>query len=154
MPLDTSDSMSESEESFSLQHSWPARFDFLDEIRMFVGQAAERAGFSERSVYSVQMATDEACSNIIEHAYRGKNGNIEIRVDWDGIQLTITLQDTAPHSFDMKKIAQPDINAPLNKRKLGGLGIYLMKKLMDEVKYIPSPQGNTLILIKRREKLI
>jgi|YNPNPStandDraft_1061719.scaffolds.fasta_scaffold16864_3 anti-sigma regulatory factor (Ser/Thr protein kinase) len=139
---------------FSLQRSWPARFDFLDEIRTFVGQAAERAGFSEQAVYAIQMATDEACSNVIEHAYRGESGNIEIRVDWDGLQLTITLQDTARHSFDMKKIAQPDVNAPLSKRKAGGLGIYLMKKLMDEVQYLPSPQGNTLILRKRKEKAV
>ncbi len=146
--------MSVGGDTFSLQRSWPARFDFLDEIRTFVGQAAERAGFSEQAVYAIQMATDEACSNVIEHGYRGESGDIEICVDWDGFQLTIILQDTARHSFDIKKIAQPDVNAPLSKRKAGGLGIYLMKKLMDEVEYLPSSQGNTLILRKRKEKVV
>lgn len=137
--------------AFHLHHSWPARFDYLDEIRTFVGRAAERAGFSDRSIYAVQMATDEACSNIIEHAYRGQPGAIEMQIDWDGKTLTIVLKDTG-HPFEIEKVAKPDINAPLSKRKVGGLGIYLMQRLMDKVQYTSSNGINTLTLIKHRDK--
>lgn len=137
--------------SFQIRRSWPARFDYLDEIRTFVGQAAERAGFSGRAVYAVQMATDEACSNIIEHAYRGQAGEIDIQVAWDGKALSITLHDTG-RSFEMEKVSKPNINAPLSKRKIGGLGVYLIHRLMDEVRYSSSEQGNMLTLIKYRGK--
>ncbi|MEJ5240777.1 MAG: ATP-binding protein [Anaerolineales bacterium] len=134
-----------------MHRSWPARFDHLDEIRTFVGQAAERAGLSSRAIYAVQMATDEACSNIIEHAYRGQAGEINIQVDWDGKALSITIQDTG-RSFEMEKVSKPDIDAPLSKRKIGGLGVYLIHQLMDEVKYSSSERGNTLTLIKYGDK--
>ena len=48
---------------------YAAKFEKLDEVREYVGDLARRAGFSERTVYSVQLAADEAASNIIEHAY-------------------------------------------------------------------------------------
>lgn len=134
-----------------MHRSWPARFDHLDEIRTFVGQAAKRAGLSSRAIYAVQMATDEACSNIIEHAYRGQAGEINIQVDWDGKALSITIQDTG-RSFEMEKVSKPDIDAPLSKRKIGGLGVYLIHQLMDEVKYSSSERGNTLTLIKYGDK--
>ncbi len=50
---------------------FPARFEYLDEIRDYVGQKARAAGFADKDVYSIQLATDEAASNIIEHAYAG-----------------------------------------------------------------------------------
>lgn len=137
--------------SFHLHYSWPARFDYLDEIRTSVGQAAERAGFSDRAIYAVQMAADEACSNIIEHAYRGQPGTIQMEIDWDGQALTITLKDTG-QPFNIEKVARPNINAPLSKRKVGGLGVYLIHQLMDRVQFSSSNGINTLTLVKYRGK--
>lgn len=135
---------------FTLTQTFPARFDYLDEIRSFVGQGAERAGFSPRQVYAVQMAADEACSNIIEHGYAGQPGEIVIHLEWDGEQLRLVFQDHG-RSFNMSKVPKPDVKAPLSKRKVGGLGIYLIHQLMDEVHYHPAATQNTLILVKRRE---
>lgn len=130
--------------------TFPARFEYLDEIRAYVGKRARAAGFSDKEVYSVQLATDEAASNIIEHAYQGvPAGRIELTCEFEGDRLTITLLDRGK-SFDPSKVAEPDVKADLSERKIGGLGIYLMHKLMDEVRYKTTAAGNLLTLVKRK----
>ena len=130
--------------------TFPARFEYLDEIRAYVGKRARAAGFNDKEVYSVQLATDEAASNIIEHAYEGvPNGRIELTCEFKDDRLTITLLDRGK-SFDPSKVAEPDVKADLSERKIGGLGIYLMHKLMDEVRYKSTAAGNLLTLVKRK----
>jgi anti-sigma regulatory factor (Ser/Thr protein kinase) len=130
--------------------TFPARFEYLDEIRAYVGKQARAAGFNDKQVYSVQLATDEAASNIIEHAYKGvPGGKIELTCEFKGDRLTITLLDRGK-SFDPSKVAEPDVKADLSERKIGGLGIYLMHKLMDEVRYKSTAAGNLLTLVKRK----
>jgi anti-sigma regulatory factor (Ser/Thr protein kinase) len=128
-----------------------ARFEFLDEIRDFVGQIASEAGFGARDVYSIQLATDEAASNIIEHAYEGvPEGVIEVSCGVQGNALRIVLVDHG-ESFDPSIVPNPDLKADLSVRKIGGLGIYLMRKLMDEVHYESNAnKSNKLTLIKRK----
>ena len=128
-----------------------ADFDNLDEIRDFVGEAASQVGFSDKEIYSIQLAADEASSNIIEHAYAGvQGGKIEIEcIIFDG-GLKIVMQDQGK-SFNPSSIPEPNVKADLSERKIGGLGMYLMRKLMDEVIYESSNDGtgNTLTMIKR-----
>jgi anti-sigma regulatory factor (Ser/Thr protein kinase) len=129
-----------------------AKFEFLDEIREFVGEIARAGGFSDRDVYNIQLATDEAASNIIEHAYEGVgDGLLEISCGVDGSAITIVLVDHG-ESFDPSEVPVPDLKADLSERKIGGLGIFLMRKLMDEVRYQAEPRKNRNILtmIKRR----
>lgn len=129
-----------------------AKFEFLDEIREFVGGVARAGGFDERDVYNIQLATDEAASNIIEHAYEGVNdGLLEISCGVNGSAITIVLVDYG-ESFDPSVVPVPDLKADLSERKIGGLGIFLMRKLMDEVRYEAEPRKkrNTLTMIKRR----
>ncbi|GAB4456184.1 MAG: hypothetical protein OHK0041_20970 [Anaerolineales bacterium] len=129
-----------------------ARFEFLDEIREFVGEVARAGGFNEREVYNIQLASDEAASNIIEHAYQGiSDGTLEISCEVkNGVMTIIFVDHGAP--FDPSEVPAPDLTADLSKRKIGGLGIYLMRKLMDEVHYKAEPQKNrnTLTMIKRK----
>lgn len=130
--------------------NFPARFEYLDEIRNYVGRQARAAGFNDKEIYSVQLATDEAASNIIEHAYDGiPNGSVELTCEFKGGRLTITLRDHG-RSFDPSQVAKPDVKADLSERKIGGLGIYLMHKLMDEVRYKTTAAGNLLTLVKRK----
>lgn len=128
-----------------------ANFHYLDEIREFVGEAARYVGFSEKEVYSIQLAADEASTNIIEHAYAGiENGKIEIDCSATGDELKIVMRDRGK-SFDPSSVPEPNVKADLSERRIGGLGMYLMRKLMDEVYYESSPEtGNTLTMIKRR----
>ena len=135
-----------------MAHStFPARFEFLDEIRDLVAEVAREGGFSEKEVYSLQLAADEAASNIIEHAYEGISGaTLEITCDMQGDTIVITMRDTG-RPFDPSKIKQPDLKADLTDRQIGGLGVYLMRKLMDDVTYQSnSSTGNLLTMTKRR----
>jgi serine/threonine-protein kinase RsbW len=130
---------------------YAAKFEKLDEVREFVGEQARAAGFDEKAVYSVQLAADEAASNIIEHAYEGNQDAIfRLRCNFSKGQLIMTFLDQG-RSFDFSNVATPDITADLSKRKIGGLGIFLMHKLMDEVVYKVTDSGNYLTLIKRKE---
>lgn len=129
-----------------------AKFEFLDEIRDFVGSIARDAGFQDREVYNIQLATDEAASNIIEHAYEGvTNGILEISCGLkNGDAIHVVLIDHG-EPFDPSEVPDPDLDADLSERKIGGLGIFLMRKLMDEVHYQAGPgNSNTLRLIKRK----
>lgn len=128
-----------------------AKFENLDEIRDFVGVIAREAGFRDRDVYNIQLATDEAASNIMEHAYEGvTDGMLEISCGMDGDAIRIVFVDHGD-PFDPSDVPAPDLSADLSDRKIGGLGIYLMHKLMDEVHYqSDSGKNNTLTMIKRK----
>lgn len=129
-----------------------AKFEFLDEIREFVGDIARKGGFGDKDVYNIQLATDEAASNIIEHAYEEiTDGVLDMSCGMiDANTIKIVLIDYG-YPFDPSTIPMPDLKADLSARKIGGLGIFLMRKLMDEVHYEPHPdKSNVLTMIKRK----
>jgi serine/threonine-protein kinase RsbW len=128
-----------------------AKFEYLDEIREFVGAIARDGGFSDKDVYNIQLATDEAASNIIEHAYENiTDGLLELSCGMRDDLMTIVLIDHG-ESFDPSEIPLPDLKADLSDRKIGGLGIFLMRKLMDDVHYEVKPnKGNILTMTKRK----
>ncbi len=108
---------------------------------------------NESEVYAVQLAVDEASTNIIEHGYGQEcpsRIDITCEVLEDGLQVMI-YDDAEP--FDPSEIPEPDVNVSLEDVKPRGLGMYLMRKMMDEVQYEANPNnGNTLTMIKRRKK--
>jgi len=130
----------------------PARFDSLLPINEFVTAAAKAAGLNASAVYAVQLAVDEAFTNIIEHAYGGEgHGEIECtcRINFNG--LTVILRDHG-RPFDPTNVPEPDLTAGLESRQKGGLGIYFMRHLMDEVHFEFSLEsGNVLTMVKRKE---
>jgi serine/threonine-protein kinase RsbW len=131
--------------------TFPARFEFLDEIRELVAHTAREGGFTDKETYALQLAADEAASNIIEHAYEGISGaDFEVTCEMYGSTLTITMRDTG-RPFDPSNVKPPNLKADLSERQIGGLGLYLMRKLMDEVHYeANSKTGNLLTMIKYR----
>lgn len=130
---------------------YPADFAQLDAIRDFVGEAASQAGFSSQEVYSVQLATDEACSNVIEHAYKDtQGGSIEITCSVQPGEVRIVIHDHGVQ-FDMGKVKKPNLSKRLEDREVGGLGVYFIYKLMDEVEFVSTKkEGNTLTMVKRK----
>ncbi len=130
----------------------PGRFNSLAAISEFATRAAEAAGLDPCAVYAVQMAVDEACSNIIEHAYGGEGrGAIECtcRINDDG--LIVIIRDHG-RPFDPTIVPQPDLHASLEDRKGSGLGLYFMRQLMDEVHFeFALDSGNVLTIVKRKE---
>jgi len=131
--------------------TFPGRYDSLAGISDFVANAASQAGLDHNSVYAVQLAVDEACCNIIDHAYGGEGiGDVKCTVDVREGEITVILQDRG-QPFNPEKIASPNLNIPLNKVRSRGAGLYLIRKMMDKVHYESKPgSGNTLIMQKRR----
>jgi serine phosphatase RsbU (regulator of sigma subunit)/putative methionine-R-sulfoxide reductase with GAF domain/anti-sigma regulatory factor (Ser/Thr protein kinase) len=133
--------------------TFPARFEYLDAIREMVAEAARQARMSEKDVYNVQLAVDEAASNIIEHAYESiPDGNLSVSVEIERDALTIVLHDWGK-PFDPDEVAVPDVAADLEDRQIGGLGLFFIRKLMDSVQFQASPEnGNRLTLVKKLEQ--
>jgi serine/threonine-protein kinase RsbW len=131
---------------------FPGQFDSLAKIGKFVTRAARSAGLAPNDVYAVEMAVDEACTNIIEHAYGGEGrGDIECTCQIDTRGLKVTLRDRGS-TFDPSEIPEPNIDTSLEERDVGGLGLFLIYKLMDEVRFEFNPDsGNVLTLVKRKE---
>ena len=131
----------------------PGRYENLVIIAEFVRQAAQEAGLDSFAIYSVETAVEEACSNIIEHAYEGEDrGNIECSCSSDVTGLTICLMDNGK-PFKPETVRNPDVKAPLKKRPSHGLGLFIMRKWMDDVQFTVKPNGgNVLTMVKRKEK--
>jgi serine/threonine-protein kinase RsbW len=114
---------------------------------------ASEGGLSQDLVRSVQVALDEALSNTVRHGYRKHGGDgrhIEIRFQVDDGMLEVTIQDDAP-AFDPLAAPAPDTTSGLADRPVGGLGILLTKRLMDEVRYERAEGRNRVILRKRTD---
>ncbi|MBN1259978.1 MAG: ATP-binding protein [Anaerolineae bacterium] len=128
----------------------PARLESIDQIIDFITVAAQQAGLDEQGIYAVQLATDEACANVIEHAYVDMEpGEIVCSCAVVAGALTVTIRDFG-RAFDPECIPDPDLEACLDDRPVGGLGLYFMRSVMDEVQVISAPgQGNVVILVKR-----
>lgn len=136
---------------------FPARYESLTPLRESARNAAVDAGLNEKAVYAVQMAVDEAFTNIIEHAFGGeRDEEVECRFSVSRDALTVTLKDCGV-SFNPDEIQDPDLEAPLEEREVGGLGLFFMRQLMDEVKFTFHPgEGerggcNILEMVKRKE---
>jgi serine/threonine-protein kinase RsbW len=133
--------------------TFPGRFENLAKISEFVVKAARAAGLNEEAVYAVDLAVDEACTNIIEHAYGGEGQGIihcTCAVIADG--LKIVLQDFG-QPFNPAEIPEPNTKVRLKDLKDRGAGLFLMRKVMDEVRFEFTPgAGNLLTMVKYREQ--
>jgi serine/threonine-protein kinase RsbW len=125
-----------------------AELENLSVVRDFVAQQAMIHGADQSALYDLILAVDEAVTNIVVHGYRGQVGTIEIAVRREGDALLVCLHDQAA-PFDPNGIPPPDLSLPLEERPIGGIGVYMMKQLVDRVIHRVSPQGgNELTLIK------
>ena len=133
---------------FSEQHAFPGRFEQIEAICDLVDRAAQMAGFDDSTNYACQLAVGEACENIICHGYKDEeHGEIEITVHAEPGELTIELQDSAP-SFDPTSMSTPEPEGGIED-KVGGLGLPIIHRVMDEIEYSYRGNRNRLILRKR-----
>jgi serine/threonine-protein kinase RsbW len=126
-----------------------SRTDRLIAVREFVSVAARRFGFTEEDVSKIALAVDEACTNIIKHAYKfDPSKKITVIVAGRNGAFEILIQDSGKE-FDPTMIQTPDMKEYLAHYRHGGLGVYLMKSLMDKVEYNITPgQKNEVKLTK------
>lgn len=118
----------------------------------FVTDMAQRAGLNEQEIYHCQLVIDEACTNIIEHGYRfnGLYGSIDIICGIEPSRFTITVIDDSPPHNPLAR-PDPDPGASLEDRRVGGWGVYFIKKIMDQVSYFYEGR-NRLVMMKRRDQ--
>lgn len=122
-----------------------ADLDALAKTSAFITAAAERCGLDERATWQVQLAVDEAVTNVIQHAYDpDQPGDFTLSWHCHDRRFIVTVRDHG-RQFDPSTVPVPDITSPLEERQVGGLGIYLITRLMDEVHFEFSPQGGNLL---------
>jgi serine/threonine-protein kinase RsbW len=136
-----------------------ARLDNLKVIREYVEDIAREAGFPDVKIYDLVLAVDEAATNILLHGYHvahtlseqeAEPGMLQVDAAFEAPALRVTLRD---HAAPFDPTAAPDEGElpPLTERVPGGLGIYLMRKTMDEIHYRRTPDGwNELTLMMMR----
>jgi serine/threonine-protein kinase RsbW len=133
----------------------PGRYAEIKNIVRFVADGAEEAGLNEDAIFHVELCCDEACTNIIEHAYGAEDvGPIKISYEVDRATFRITIKDQG-RPFDLNDIPPPPAEnmgpeEAIDNLKVGGLGIHFMRKLMDEVRFdFDHQKGNTLTMVKK-----
>lgn len=145
-------------ESAPVTKVFSAQYENLDQVREFVAQEARCCGLAEDAVYQVQLAVDEAFANVVDHAYGGEcleEIECTCQIKKDGLVITI-LDCGKP--FNPSEVPEPNTKATLEEREIGGLGMYFMRQLMDEVDFIfitdrENTAGcNKVRMFKRKEK--
>ncbi|MCU0452065.1 MAG: ATP-binding protein [Bacteroidetes bacterium] len=123
--------------------------DHLREVRHFVEAAARQFGFVDEDVSNIVLAVDEACTNIIKHAYGGSStGEIRVTVIREGTSFEVQIHDQG-RPFDPESIHPPNLKQHLSEYRRGGLGVYLMRRLMDQVEFSIHPgRPNEVRLVK------
>ena len=126
-----------------------AQIDRLPEILEWMRKRLQQKGLNPKAIRRLELALEEAIVNVIRHSYQGKEGKIELALEVDSEEVTVSLKDWGP-PFDPLKGAPPvDSRSCLEEREEGGLGIYLMRKSVDKVVYIRENEANLLRLTKK-----
>ncbi|GAB2558070.1 ATP-binding protein [Spirosoma aerophilum] len=137
--------------------TFPGTFDSLEGIRQVVKEEARQAGLSKKATYNLMLAIDEIATNIIMHGYEENNleGPIDVLSEFENGALTVTLEDDAP-PFDplqRESLSEEFFARPLEERPIGGMGIHLTIKAVDEFKYTFSDNRNHNIFIVKTDSI-
>lgn len=129
----------------------PGTPDSLPEIRRAVAEASRNFGFSDAEVAKIEMAIDEACSNIIEHAYRHKPERLEIEINVfpHPDRLEIVILDFSQTEFAVASAPLLNVDEYLSEHHQRGLGLYIIRSFVDHVEHrFICGRGNELRLTK------
>jgi anti-sigma regulatory factor (Ser/Thr protein kinase) len=123
-----------------------ARAEEVPAMVEFVAGEADRAGVGERRLAHLRIAVEEIALNICDHAYNGGVGKLGIAVDGDAGRFVTELFDDGP-AFDPAAAPAPDLDASIGDRRVGGLGVFLVQRLMDEFRYRRERARNIVTLV-------
>lgn len=132
------------------ERTFPGQLDQLAAVSAFVLDAARDCGLDDRDLFAIQMAVDEAATNVIVHGYEdsGLEGDLRILCWKQGGSFVVQMRDAGP-PFDPGQIPEPNLQTPLEDRQEGGLGVFLMRRLMDEVQFTREGEENVLTMVRR-----
>ena len=130
--------------------SWPARLESLPLVQEHVEDLAQRSGINGKRLIQLGVAVEEVVVNIINHAYSSTGGgDILVGFDDRGEAIVVSLADTGL-AFNPLEADEPDVEMSLLDRPIGGLGILMVKKLMDQVSYERRNGENILSLTLKK----
>lgn len=119
----------------------------IPQIRDMLGEIMASSKFSQREILEAQLAVEEACTNIALYAYPSSDGTVDVTFEVNGDGLIIDIEDSGlPFDAVRHKAELPSGEA--KDRKIGGLGIYLIKRLMNDISYQRKDGKNMLRLTK------
>jgi serine/threonine-protein kinase RsbW len=125
-----------------------AELESLRVFRDFIADCCANFDIPEGVVLDLKLAVDEACTNIIQHGYKGMDpGSIILSFRIEAKRILVQITDFG-HIFEPADVPQPDIKAALEDREIGGLGLYLIYQTMDDIDYQASQEGNVLTFTK------
>jgi len=126
-----------------------AHLESLDDFRRFLKEhCAAQSGVTAEILYDLQLAVDEACTNIITHGYAGMDaGSIILDLEIDAAKIGISITDFG-HAFEPNSAPAPDVEASIEERESGGFGLFFIQQTMDALNYRTTEDGNTMILTK------
>lgn len=124
----------------------PAKIEYLHECIHLVSSCAEKQGFEQKDIHRIALSTEEVLVNIIHHAYKNAGGAVEINCIIESEEkFIIEIRDSGV-PFNMLNVEEPALYLDVDSDNIGGLGIYMIKKLMDEVRYRRESGANILTL--------
>jgi serine/threonine-protein kinase RsbW len=112
-------------------------------------KAMELAGFLSEDILDTQLAVEEAITNVIVHGYKTPDGEIVISLRATPGRVDVQITDTAPR-FDPLSLPEPDLEGDVEDRQIGGLGVYLIRQVMNEISYRYEGNRNILVLTKKK----
>ena len=136
----------------------PGTLEALEPLSTFLTQVSENAGLDAKAAYRLQLAIDEIVTNSIVHGYQeaGLEGEVSLHAEIDDRALTVVVEDTGT-AFDPNTLKQPsNLDAPLEERNIGGLGVYLALKSVDGFRYERkgNRNSNTFVIHRKKENLV
>ena len=126
----------------------------LEEIEKLFSLTAElqgTLGLPEEIVFNLNLGLEEALTNVILYAYPGADGEIELLAEESEGTLRFTIQDSGIAFNPLEEAPEADITSAAEEREIGGLGVYLMKQLMDEITY-ERKNGQNILCMKKNYK--
>ncbi len=126
--------------------SMPAKLENLGRLIAWLSDCAKAQGFEQEKISRIELAAEEALVNIFHYAYPENQGDVEIICKVYPSRFIIEIIDSGI-PFDVTAIPDPDVNSSIQEREIGGLGIFFIKKVMDEVQYRRQNDRNILTLI-------
>jgi serine/threonine-protein kinase RsbW len=121
----------------------------LGRVRSFIEETAAALGVAPGAASDIVLATDEAVTNVIVHGYQGRGGVIDLVAGRNADGAFVRMRDDAP-PFDPTTVPEPELGLPLDERRPGGLGIYLIRQVVDVVTYRALPGGGNELILQRR----
>jgi len=120
----------------------------IDKVRKFMRRVLRGLELTEEDVYKVELSLVEMCTNIVRYAYPESRGNIYIRTWREDAKLYLELRDDGA-AFDPRSVKKPSMREMLSGERMGGLGIFLARRLMDGFDYRREADQNVLTMSKK-----